>query len=59
MPSHNSVAKSARLRKEKNPAYYCPVSGCLWRTYNGQTDVFTPCGKHNLLHPDAIKREEL
>lgn len=58
MRSHGSVAKSVRLRKERTPEYYCPEKDCLFRTYNGQTDTFTPCQRHGKLHPDAIKKED-
>lgn len=40
MPTHNSVAKSVRERKEKRPELFCPESRCLWLTGGGK------CPKH-------------
>jgi len=53
MPTHGSVAARVRLNKEVNPQYYCPVNPCLWRTYDGRTDTYSPCGKHGLMHPST------
>ena len=39
MPSHGSVAKSERERKERNPHLYCPK--CLWMTGDGRS-----CPRH-------------
>lgn len=49
----SGVAARVARSKEEHPERYCPVHRCLWRTFNGQTGVFTPCGRHGLLHPDA------
>lgn len=34
----------ARLRKQKNPEFYCAHVGCLWRT--DTRDGYKPCPKH-------------
>ena len=46
MTSHNSVAKSVRLKKEQNPEKYCSNPKCLYRT----DEAF--CPKHmTTYHP--------
>lgn len=47
MATHGSVAASVRRSKEKHPAHFCPVAGCLWRTVNSRTgDFLGPCRNH-------------
>ena len=45
MTTHNSVAKSVRLRKEKEPDKYCSNPRCLYRT----DEAF--CPKHSMYKP--------
>lgn len=33
--AYGSVAKSARLQKEREPGDFCPTRNCLWRTGGG------------------------
>jgi hypothetical protein len=56
MTSHNSVAKSVRLNKEKRPEFYCKAPGCLYR-------IETPlghreCPKHIIsVTPESLKHQ--
>lgn len=56
MPTHGSVAKSVRLRKEAHPELYCRALGCLWRLTG--TDSWCPRHLFTIQSRWPIKEDE-
>lgn len=53
MMTHGSVAKKARLDKERHPEDYCVNPTCLWRVVT-KTGPPRPCPKHT---PSSFRKE--